>query len=146
MDFIQTTLFGKTCPEHSVAIAGETFPPSLKNCVDFATQEPELQCPLKSGERQITFAMEDGQSPTVYSMHSFGECPSVAVESRLSWILEGTPHPKYFLSAKACEGILRRAEKRGKKLPEMLREVLERQSCLHLATLEKQDRVIARTR
>ena len=28
--------------------------------------------------------------------------------------------PKYFLSATACAGILRRAEKRGKKLPELL--------------------------
>jgi hypothetical protein len=32
---------------------------------------------------------------------------------------------KYYLSARACEGILRRAEKRGKKLPEALREALE---------------------
>jgi hypothetical protein len=31
---------------------------------------------------------------------------------------------KYSLSAKACRGILRRAEKRGKELPDMLREAL----------------------
>lgn len=29
------------------------------------------------------------------------------------------------MSAKACEGILRRAERRGKQLPEMLRTALE---------------------
>jgi len=29
------------------------------------------------------------------------------------------------LSRRACEGILRRAEKRGKELPEMLRKALE---------------------
>ncbi len=34
---------------------------------------------------------------------------------------------KYYLSAKACEGILRRAERRGKELPPMLKEALEQQ-------------------
>lgn len=59
-----------------------------------------------------------------YSTHSFGECPSVAVESRLSQILEENPHPKYYLSEKACRGVLRRAEKRGKELPPILKEAL----------------------
>jgi hypothetical protein len=31
---------------------------------------------------------------------------------------------RFFLSAKACAGILRRAEKRGKKLPEQLQAAL----------------------
>lgn len=57
-----------------------------------------------------------------------GECPSVAVESRLSQILEATPHTKYCLSARACQGILNRAARRGKDLPEMLKAVLTRQS------------------
>ena len=52
-------------------------------------------------------------------MHSFGEYPREENESRLSQILEDRAHPKYCLSEKACAGILRRAEKRGKKLPEM---------------------------
>lgn len=43
----------------------------------------------------------------------------------LSDILEESPDPKYSLSAKACMGILRRAEKRGKKLPPPLRRALE---------------------
>jgi hypothetical protein len=33
--------------------------------------------------------------------------------------------PKYWLSAKACAGILRRASARGKDLPEALRVALE---------------------
>jgi hypothetical protein len=65
-----------------------------------------------------------------YTMHSFGEYPSEEKESRLSQILEAAPHPKYCLSAKACQGILRRAEKRGKELPKMLKEALERQASL----------------
>jgi hypothetical protein len=52
---------------------------------------------------------------------SSSECPSDAVASSLSDILEtgGVPQ-RYFLSAKACAGILRRAAKRGKQLPAIL--------------------------
>ena len=64
----------------------------------------------------------------VYTMRSFGECPNVEKESLLSQILEDHPHPKYSLSARACQGILNRAKKRGKVLPEMLRIALENQS------------------
>ena len=73
----------------------------------------------------------------VYSTRSFGEFPNAAAESHLSQILEDNPRPKYFLSAKACQGILRRAERRGKELPEILREALiqqeqrESESLLH---------------
>jgi hypothetical protein len=58
-------------------------------------------------------------------MLNTGESPSVAVESTLSSILEANVPEKYYLSAKACEGILRRAEKRGKELPQMLKAALE---------------------
>ena len=57
-----------------------------------------------------------------------GEFPNVAVVSRLSQILEETPQEKYSLSAKACQGILRRAERRGKDLPESLKAVLVEQA------------------
>ena len=63
-----------------------------------------------------------------YMMRSFGECPSEENVSRLSQILEDHPHQKYCLSARACQGILRRAEKRGKELPPLLKETLMRQS------------------
>ena len=53
-----------------------------------------------------------------------GESPKNAAESSLSAILQESAPEKYFLSARACEGILRRAEKRGKKLPLMLWEAL----------------------
>ena len=63
-----------------------------------------------------------------YTMHSFGECPREEKESRLSQILEVSPHPKYCLSERACQGILNRANKRGKKLPRLLEEALIRQA------------------
>ena len=64
----------------------------------------------------------------VYMMHSFGESPKDVRESRLSQILEDRPHPKYTWSSRACQGILNRAERRGKELPPQLREALIRQS------------------
>ena len=55
------------------------------------------------------------------------EWPSAAEGSSacsLASILEPSVAPKYFLSRKACAGILRRAEKRGKALPVVLRAAL----------------------
>ena len=57
-------------------------------------------------------------------MRSFGESPNEESVSLLSQILEGNPHPKYFLSEKACRGILTRAARRGKPLPDLLRTAL----------------------
>jgi len=62
---------------------------------------------------------------TAFLTLNTGESPNVAVESTLSSILEANAPEKYYLSAKACEGILRRAERRGKKLPKMLKDALE---------------------
>jgi hypothetical protein len=42
--------------------------------------------------------------------------------------------PKFWLSAKACAGILRRASSRGKALPEALRVALEAAASARLAT------------
>lgn len=42
----------------------------------------------------------------------------------LSEILEKNVDSKYYLSSKACKGILRRAEERGKELPDVLRAAL----------------------
>jgi hypothetical protein len=49
--------------------------------------------------------------------------------SSLSDVLETGPvPPRFSLSAKACSGILRRAERRGKALPPMLKAALEQTS------------------
>ena len=58
-------------------------------------------------------------------MRNTGEFPSAAAGSTLWQILEEDAPERYYLSAKACAGILRRAERRGKALPKMLREALE---------------------
>ena len=70
----------------------------------------------------------DGVSPTEYLTRSFGESPNVAVESALSRILEEDVPEKYYLSAKACRGILNRAARRRLELPEVLKAALIRQA------------------
>ena len=60
-----------------------------------------------------------------YLTLSMPEYHSGAVVCSLSAILETDVPQKFFLSARAARGILRRAEKRGKELPEMLYRALE---------------------
>ena len=55
---------------------------------------------------------------------NFGESPRDAEESSLSQILEATVPERYYLSPKACGGIIRRAGNRGKKLPPILEAAL----------------------
>ncbi|MCV6612878.1 MAG: DNA cytosine methyltransferase [Amphritea sp.] len=62
-------------------------------------------------------------------MPNISEWPNDANVSLLSQVLVQTSIPqKYFLSSTACAGILRRAEKRGKTLPELLQAALEREA------------------
>ena len=56
-----------------------------------------------------------------------GASPRDAVASTLWQILEDRPHPRYYLTRKACLGILRRSSERGKPLPTALRSALELQ-------------------
>jgi hypothetical protein len=61
------------------------------------------------------------------------ECPRDAAESSLLDVLEtGNVPQKYFLSPVACQGILRRAAKRGKTLPEALQVALQEVAGLEL--------------
>lgn len=64
-------------------------------------------------------------SPTGFLTLNSSEFHSAAVACSLSDILEtGDVPQRYYLSAKACRGILRRAEKRGKELPAQLHTAL----------------------
>lgn len=64
--------------------------------------------------------------PTECLTLNISEFPNGAVVSSLSDILETGDLPyRYFLSAKACRGILRRADRRGKALHPPLRAALQ---------------------
>ena len=123
---------GKTSTDHSVQTEDATSRKSSRKSSGSPSQTPPM-C--------LCLTTEDGLNPGVYTKNwgggqllgaymtrSFGEYPNEENESLLSQILEDSPHPKYNLSAKACLGILNRARKRGKKLPEILEAALIRQS------------------
>ena len=57
-----------------------------------------------------------------------GVSPREEKESSLSQILQENVPEKYYLSQRACSGILRRASARGKELPELLKRALEKQA------------------
>lgn len=129
--FVQDTWSGKMSRERSAATKAETSRScSRKRSASSNRKPPVLKCLKKAGlpGAGIGTWTDDGAWLGEYMTRNTGECPSVVVESRLSQILEATPHTKYCLSARACQGILRRAERRGKDLPKLLKEVLIRQS------------------
>ena len=121
---------GKMYAEPCQATGEKILEKSSKRASAYRNRRPPLcLCLKKDGREQGSYMInwEDGALHGEYMTHSFGESPSVAVESHLSQILEGSPHRKYYLSGKACQGILRRAERRGKPLPEALKAALEKQ-------------------
>ena len=61
-------------------------------------------------------------------MLNTGVSPREEKESSLSQILQADPPRKYYLSPKACLGILRRAYERGKELPPKLKRALQIQA------------------
>ena len=140
---IPDTWSGKTCPEHCQATTAKTSAPSSKKRRTSSNRNALfLDLRTENGRTPDASWATDGPLHGAYTMRSFGECPIMTITdssnplelrsgvgvSRLSQILEAEVHPKYYLSAKACEGILRRAQRRGKELSPMLKEALERQS------------------
>ena len=115
MELLQSVLhpngsYGKTSPESCHPTEGGIL-------------EPSSGCWQNSGMG----------SPTGFWTHNSSEHNDFPEQSHsaggvcsLSDILEtGDVPQRFYLSPKACAGILRRAEKRGKALPEMLRRALE---------------------
>lgn len=151
-------LYGKTSQERSVPTVERTLGLSSKKSAKSQTKTPLFLDLRGSGNRQDVSWETDGVSLGEHMMHNTGEfrkderefvfslisggeqqekyylnCsekPLMEKKIRLSDILEESANPKYNLSAKACEGILRRANARGKKLPEVLEKALIAQSHL----------------
>ena len=68
-----------------------------------------------------------------------GVSPREENVSSLSRILQDNPPKRYYLTRKACLGILRRAAERGKELPEKLKWALEMQAGLVWPGVEKSE-------
>ena len=100
---------------------------------------PDVPLPARGGgsTRAASWDTEptDALFPSAgdYTTHSTGESPSEENASHLLLILEDSVPQKYCLSAKACAGILKRAERRGKELPEPLRAALVAQASMEMS-------------
>ena len=87
-----------------------------------------LRLKITDGQNRTYIWETDGAWLTEFSTLNTGVCPNEEQESTLSQILLAKVPEKYFLSQKACLGILRRASVRGKELPAVLKKALERQA------------------
>ena len=119
---------GKTCPEH--------FPQTEERISELSFKKSSglkikrfLYLDLRKengGEQGLSwetdFPLDGG-----YLTPNTGEFPSEENESHLSQILQEAAPDRYYLTAKACMGIIERAKRRGKELPPALREALEEQ-------------------
>lgn len=114
--------FGKTSPESSA----QRTTPSAASWESLLEQTLPYHPEQTDGRVRVWLpdpsAKPRGESSTL----NISESPNDVVVSSLSQVLERSSIPqKYFLSARACAGILRRAEVRGKELPTPLKKALE---------------------
>lgn len=127
MECIQLSLFGKTYPEHSVPMEEKISEPCWKSLPAWNNQTLQFldlrvwgADGAKPEQSPETDGLWHGDSLTL----NIGESPKEESVSLLSQILEDNVPQKYYLSARACQGILVRASRRGKPLPEVLRQAL----------------------
>ena len=119
---------GRMSQERSQAIMEKTSNQSLKKLQRLRIVQYQFLCLKKINGRTQEASWEMIiPSHGEFSMLNTSEFPNEEKESTLSQILEVTPHPKYCLSKTACEGILKRAAKRGKVLPTILEMALKKQ-------------------
>ena len=121
---------GKTSPAHFPQIKEKISVSSSKSSAKLKTPTP-IFLDLRGGGASGLFVEPSWvtgiPSLGVSSTLNFGEYPKDVEESGLWQILEANVPQKYYLSETACRGVLRRAERRGKKLPEILEKALKQQ-------------------
>ena len=135
----QLTLFdlglcsGKMCPEPFPALEERTSGRCWRKPAELLTV-PYQYLDLREGYGNLLGPYWEINSPLLgeYTMLNTGPSHKGASASSLSQILEAEPHPKYYLSKTACLGILRRAKKRGKELPPVLKQALEIQAGIQI--------------
>ena len=137
-------LSGKTSQECSVSTRGETSRRFFRLCAD-----GKLEYPTEDGETSESQETHRGGTSAC-----LGECWTCSMSewtafperfhkdegvSSLSDILVvGNVPPRYYLSSLACAGIIRRAELRGKELPQILKDALKMQMDTENSQLEQE--------
>jgi hypothetical protein len=131
---MQLTMFEQAEASPLVLSSGKTCLESLTPLTTpldvFLGSLPEKVCRLsqqgESGRTLVMCLVPKEQLRGGSWMPNISEWPNDAAVCSLSQVLEtGLIPPRFFLSERACAGILRRAEKRGKRLPEQLQRALE---------------------
>ena len=121
LDMFQPSSSGKTSPEFST--------PKTTPLDAFLERLPAKMSRSSrqgiSGRTLVVCMAPKEQSRGASSTPNISEWPNDADVCSLSQVLETGDIPqRFYLSPKACAGILRRAEKRGKELPEALKVAL----------------------
>ena len=124
---------GKMCPVYFQAGPEKILPASYRCCADGKSKSPkEAGASVESSCLHRDALEWRGESLTlnIPEFPNFrGRSRSEGDVSSLSDILiRGSIPQRYYLTARCAEGILRRAERRGKPLPPVLKEALIRQS------------------
>ena len=124
---------GKTCPAYFQARPDAILPASYRYCADGKSKSPKAAGASVESSSPLLDALDwRGEFLTL----NIPEWPNFRGRSRsegdvssLSDILvRGSIPQRYYLTKKCAVGILRRAERRGKPLPPVLKEALIRQS------------------
>ena len=123
MDNIPDSPSSRTSPDYSPPPGAQTFEPSSRRSSVSATI-PFLYLNLQRDDGCAPGRSWEIISPShgAFRGRNTGASPREEIASTLSQILQGNVPEKYYLSSRACEGILRRAQRRGKELPPMLKE------------------------
>ena len=112
---------GRTYPEPSAATGAEILLSWLAQWQDAGSMSPQM-----AGARKAWRWVTPGLSSGACLTRNGSEWRSGGVACSLSSTLETGPiDPRFFLSATACAGILRRAGNRGKTLPRQLERALQ---------------------
>ena len=118
---VQGSRYSKTYRAHLAATRAQTLQKWLSTWQDLTSLTPPRTAGEKKAQRWEQMDCSNGQ----YWTRNGSDWRNGANVCLLSSILEiGQVDRQFYLSAKACEGILRRAEKRGKILPPMLERAL----------------------
>lgn len=121
MDWVEQLECGRTSPEFST----QTTMPLDAFWLHLPAKVAHWNHQGTDGQTLVMCLAPKEQSHGGYSMPNISEWHNDADVCLLSHVLETTSvQEKYFLSAKACAGILNRAARRGKKLPPQLQQAL----------------------
>lgn len=129
MDCIQLSLFGKTYQEHSVPTEQKISEPCWKNLPALNSQTfqfLDLRVGGADGAKPEQSPEMDGAWLGDSLTLNIGECPREENVSLLSWILQVNAPEKYYLSERACQGILGQSVRWPGRFPSGLAKSIRR--------------------